>query len=163
MADGPARAGRRDSLSLALHASTAFRLVVPGTSGASAAVAVAPRVQVQPLGPRLLGGEVLPRPDAPVEVWRRERGRWRVVAHPILDAHGKFRTPLPLRPVDYRITVAADGRLAAAQTSLHVTRRLLSACTRDRTPPGARARGPLTAAVPVEDPRADVDRERDRR
>jgi hypothetical protein len=27
--------------------------------------------------------------------------------------------------VDYRITVAADGRLAAAQTRLHVTRRLL--------------------------------------
>jgi stage II sporulation protein D len=118
--------GGGTSLSLALHASTAFRLVVPGTSGASAAVAVAPRVHVQPLGPRLLGGEILPRPDAAVEVWRRERGQWRVVAHPILDAHGKFRTPLPLRPVDYRITVAADRRLAAAQTWLHVTRRLLS-------------------------------------
>ena len=52
------------------------------------------------------------------------RGRWRVVAHPILDSSGKFRTPLPLKPVDYRVTVAA-GKLAAAQTSLHVTRRLL--------------------------------------
>jgi hypothetical protein len=117
---------RPAQLSLEPHANTAFRLSLPGTSGTSVAVAVAPRVQVQALGPRLLGGGVLPRPDAPVEVWRRERGQWRVVAHPILDAHGKFRTPLPLRPVDYKITVAADGRLAAAQTWLHVTRRLLS-------------------------------------
>jgi len=52
------------------------------------------------------------------------RGRWRVVAHPILDSAGSFRTPLPLRPVDYRITVAA-GKLAATQRSLHLTRRLL--------------------------------------
>ncbi len=107
------------------HASTAFRLTVPGTSGTSVAVAVVPRVAVQALGPRLLGGKVLPMPAGPVEVWRRKRGEWRVVARPILDAHGKFRTPLPLRPVDYRITVAAGGRLAAAQTRLHVTRRLL--------------------------------------
>jgi stage II sporulation protein D len=107
------------------HANTAFRLTVPGTAGTSLAVAVAPRVQVEPLAPRLLGGEVLPRPDGAVEVWRRERGQWRVVARPILDAHGKFRTPLPLRPVDYKITVAADGRLAGTQTRLHVTRRLL--------------------------------------
>jgi len=75
-------------------------------------------------GPRLLVGDVSPRPDAAVAVWRVIHGRWRVVAHPILDAAGSFRTPLPLRPVDYRITVAA-GRLAAAQTSLHLTRRLL--------------------------------------
>jgi stage II sporulation protein D len=113
-------------LRLEPHANTAFRLALPGTAGTSVSVAVAPRVQVQALGPRLLGGKVLPRPDAPVEVWRRERGRWRVVAHPILDEHGAFRTPLPLHPVDYRITVAADGRLAAAQTWLHVTRRMLA-------------------------------------
>ena len=98
--------------------------MLPGTSGTSVSVDVVPRVQVQPLGPRLLGGEVLPRPGGAVEVWRRERGRWRVVAHPILDATGRFRTPLQLRPVDYRITVAA-GKLAATSTSLHVTRRLL--------------------------------------
>ncbi|MFL5960948.1 MAG: SpoIID/LytB domain-containing protein [Gaiellaceae bacterium] len=105
---------------------TAFRLLSPGTAGTSLSVAVAPRVQVAPLGPRLLGGKVLPRPDTPVQVWRLERGEWRVVARPILDAHGAFRTPLALRPVDYRITVAADDRLAGAQTRLHVTRRLLS-------------------------------------
>ena len=106
------------------RASTAFRLLAPGTSGTSVSVAVAPRLQVQALGPRLLGGEVSPRPGAPVAVWRLVRGRWRIVAHPILDSEGKFRTQLLLRPVDYRITVAA-GRLASAQKSLHVTRRML--------------------------------------
>ena len=83
-------------------------------------------MQVRALSPRLLGGEVVPRPDAPVNVWRLERGQWRVVAHPVLDAHGAFRTPLPLRPVDYKVTIAGDGRLAAAERWLHVTRRLLA-------------------------------------
>jgi stage II sporulation protein D len=121
---------RPAELHLLPRANTSFRLSIPGTSGTSVAVDVAPRLQVQALGPRLLAGEVLPRPTAPVAVWRRERGRWRVVAHPILDSHGKFRTPLQLRPVDYRITVAADGSLAAAQTRLHVTRRMLSGPSR---------------------------------
>jgi stage II sporulation protein D len=115
---------RPAQLRLQPRASTAFRLLAPGTNGTSVSVAVAPRLRVQALSPRLLGGEVSPRPDASVQVWRLDRGRWRVVAHPILDSQGRFRTPLPLRPVDYRITVAA-GRLAATQTSLHVTRRLL--------------------------------------
>ncbi|HEY2310082.1 MAG TPA: SpoIID/LytB domain-containing protein [Gaiellaceae bacterium] len=106
------------------HASTAFRLVAPGTNGASASVAVAPRVQVQALSPRVIAGEISPSPDAAVTVSRLVGGQWRVVAHPILDSSGKFRTPLPLRPVDYRVSVAA-GKLAGAQTSLHVTRRLL--------------------------------------
>jgi len=117
-------------LRLQPRASTAFRLVAPGTNGTSVSVAVAPRVQVRAESPRLLTGEVSPRPDAAVAVWRVVRGRWRVVAHPILDATGKFRTPLQLRPVDYRITVAA-GKLAATSTSLHVTRRLLQSL---RTP-----------------------------
>jgi stage II sporulation protein D len=111
-------------LHLEPRTSTAFRLVAPGTNGTAVSVAVAPRVQVHAESPSLLTGEVSPRPDASVAVWRLVQGRWRVVAHPILDTTGRFRTPLPLRPVDYRITVAA-GRLAAAQTSLHVTRRLL--------------------------------------
>ncbi len=111
-------------LRLQPRASTAFRLVAPGTNGTLVSVAVAPRVQVRAESPRLLTGKVSPRPDAAVAVWRVVRGRWRVVAHPILDATGRFRTPLQLRPVDYRITVAA-GKLAATSTSLHVTRRLL--------------------------------------
>ena len=113
-----------EQVSIRPHVSTAFRLVVPGTRGTSLSVSVAPRLQVQALSPRLIGGVVSPRPDASVAISRLVRGHWRVVAHPILDSSGKFRTPLPLRPVDYRVTVAA-GRLAAAQTSLHVTRALL--------------------------------------
>jgi hypothetical protein len=116
--EGPER------VSVQPRASTAFRLVVPGTRGTSLSVSVAPRLQVQALSPRLIGGEVSPSPDAKVAVSRLVRGHWRVVAHPILDPSGKFRTPLPLKPVNYRITVA-PGRLAAAQTSLHVTRQLL--------------------------------------
>jgi hypothetical protein len=104
--------------------STAFRLVAPGTNGTTASVAVAPRLQVQALSPRVIAGEISPSPDAAVTVSRLVRGEWRVVAHPILDSTGKFKTPLPLRPVEYRVTVAA-GKLAGTQTSLHVTRRLL--------------------------------------
>jgi SpoIID/LytB domain protein len=120
---------RPAQLSVQPQASTAFRLLAPGTSGTSVSVAVAPRLHVQALGPRLLAGAVSPRRGASVAVWRRVRGRWRVVAHPILDSHGEFRTPLPLRPVNYRITVAA-GRLAAARASLRVTRRLLQSLRR---------------------------------
>ena len=116
-------------LHLQPRVSTAFRLLAPGTHGTSVSVAVAPRLRVQALGPRLLGGEVSPRPDGSVAVWRVVRGRWRVVAHPILDSEGRFRTPLLLRPVRYRVTVAA-GRLAAARTSLHVTRRMLQGLDR---------------------------------
>jgi stage II sporulation protein D len=125
---GAWRAVRRVSGSTRLtfqpRASTAYRLVGPGTNGISVPVAVTPRVQVHAQSPRLLVGEVSPRPDGAVAVWRLVRGQWRVVAHPILDSAGSFRTPLPLRPVDYRITVAA-GKLAATQRSLHLTRRLL--------------------------------------
>jgi stage II sporulation protein D len=121
---------RPSQLRVEPHANVAYRLVLPGTSGTSVSVAVAPRLRVEALGPRLLAGQVLPRPDASVEVWRRERGEWRVVAHPILDSRGKFRTPLPLRPVDYRITVAAGATLAGVQTRLHVTRRMLAGLSR---------------------------------
>jgi stage II sporulation protein D len=116
--------GRVTRLTFQPRASTAYRLVAPGTNGPSVPVSVAPRVQVHAQSPRLLVGDISPRPDGSVAVWRLVRGRWRVVAHPLLDASGSFRTPLTLRPVDYRITVAA-GRLAATQTSLHLTRRML--------------------------------------
>jgi stage II sporulation protein D len=126
---GPWRAVRHTGYPIRLrfqpHANTAFRLAAPGARGTRVSVAVAPRVKAAPLSARLLGGKVSPRPHARVEIWRRERGRWRVVAHPILDSHGVFKTPLRLRPVAYRITVAADGRLAGTQTWLRVTRRQL--------------------------------------
>jgi stage II sporulation protein D len=118
------RLGEPAQLTLQPHASTTFRLVVPGTKGASVSVDVAPRVQVHALSPRVIAGAISPSPDAAVTVSRLVRGQWRVVAHPILDSSGEFRTPLPLRPVEYRVSVAA-GKLAAAQTSIHVTRRLL--------------------------------------
>jgi SpoIID/LytB domain protein len=111
-------------LSFQPRASTAYRIVAPGTDATSVSVAVAPRVQVHAESARVLVGEVSPLPGAPVTVWRVEGGRWRAVAHPVLDAAGSFRTSLRLRPVDYRITVAA-GRLAAARTFLHLTRRML--------------------------------------
>jgi hypothetical protein len=114
----------QSQLSIQPRASTAYRLVAPGTNGTSVSVAVAPRLQVHAQSPRVLVGEVSPRPDAAVAVWRVVHGRWRIVAHPILNAGGSFRTELPLRPVDYRITVAA-GRMAAVQKSLHLTRRML--------------------------------------
>jgi stage II sporulation protein D len=118
------RVEHRTELGVQPRASIKFRLVVPGAGQTSVSVAVAPRVKVQALSPRVIAGEVSPTPNAAVAVWRLVRGSWRVVAHPILDSNGKFKTPLPLRPVDYRITVAA-GKLAATQTSLRVTRRLL--------------------------------------
>ena len=111
-------------LSFQPRASTAYRLVAPGTNGTAVPVAVAPRVHVRAEGRRLLVGDVSPAPDAAVAVWRLVGGRWRIVAHPVLDEAGNFRTPLRLRPVDYRITVAA-GKLAAVRTSLHLTRRML--------------------------------------
>ncbi len=116
----------RTELSLVPHASTAFRLLVPGTSGTSVDVAVAPRLRVQALGTHLLGGEVLPHTAGPVEVWRLERGAWTVVSRPHVLPSGDFRTPLRLRPTVYRITAGGDGVLASTRTRLVVTRSLLA-------------------------------------
>jgi stage II sporulation protein D len=118
------------TLRLEARRSTAFRLALPGTRGTSVDVAVAPRLSVRPLGPRLLAGSVAPRPDAPVLVWRSERGEWKLVSRPRLDAHGGFRTPLRLHPGAYRVTVSGDGRLTSTQKRLRVTRRLLESLRR---------------------------------
>jgi len=59
-------------------------------------------------------------------VWRRSARGWCVVAHPRVDPTGRFSTQLRLRPGAYRITVAGDGRYAAATASVHVTARLLA-------------------------------------
>ncbi|MBV8563383.1 MAG: SpoIID/LytB domain-containing protein [Actinobacteria bacterium] len=105
---------------------TQYRLSVPGVAGPELAVAVAPAVTVKPLGPSLLGGRILPRPTAPVTVLRYEPGGWRVVAHPLVGPDGAFRTPVRLRAGGYRVVVGGDSRLAAAQASLTVTKRLLA-------------------------------------
>jgi SpoIID/LytB domain protein len=118
--------GGAATLRLSAWRSTAFRLALPGTRGTSIDIGVAPRVSVQPLGPRLLAGHVSPRPDAPVLVWRLVRGSWKLVSRPRLDARGVFRTPLRLHPGGYRITVAGDGRLTSTEKRLRVTRRLLA-------------------------------------
>jgi stage II sporulation protein D len=112
-------------LSLEPRASAAFRLRIPGASGASVGVAVRPRLQVKPLGPRLLGGEVLPRIAGPVKVWRLERGAWHVVSRPRILSSGKFQTRLRLRPTVYRIT-AGDGAFAPVLRRLVVTRSMLA-------------------------------------
>jgi len=108
------------------RATTQYRLSVAGVSGPELAVAVAPRLRVRPLGAALLGGTILPRPSGAVTVWRFEPGGWRLVARPRLDASGAFRTPLRLRPGGYRVVVAGDGRLAAAEARVRVTKRLLA-------------------------------------
>ena len=121
---------RPTELSVVGRASTAFRLRVPGTTGTSVEVSVAPRVHVQALGPRLLAGTVAPRTAGPVEVWRLERGIWRVVSRPHLVGNGTFRTPLRLRPTVYRITAGGDGVFAPSLTRLVITARELSALRR---------------------------------
>ncbi len=107
-------------------ATTEYRLTAPGVGGPTAIVAVAPQVTVTPLAATLLGGTVSPRPDGPVTVWRYEPTGWRVVARPVLDAKGSFRTRLRLRAGGYRVVVAGDTRLAEAQAPLRVTKRLLA-------------------------------------
>jgi stage II sporulation protein D len=101
-----------------------------GRATTGVTVAVVPRLLVRPAGPKLLRGTLRPRPDSPVRVWRWMRGGWRVVARPRVARNGSFATQLRLRPGGYRITVAADGSLAATQRRLHVTRRMLASLRR---------------------------------
>jgi SpoIID/LytB domain protein len=115
----------RSRLTLEPRASTAFRLRLPGVSGSGVDVAVVPQLRVQPLGPKLLAGELLPRVAGPVRVWRLERGTWRIVARPRILSDGHFRTPLRLRATTYRIT-AGDGAFAPVLRRLVVTHRMLS-------------------------------------
>lgn len=119
----------RSVLSFEPRVSAAFRLHIRGASGAAVNVRVVPQLRVEALGPHLLGGEVLPRTAGPVEVWRLERGVWRVVSRPRILADGSFRTPLRLRATVYRIT-AGDGAFAPALRRLVVTREMLSAMSR---------------------------------
>ncbi|MGH3008168.1 MAG: SpoIID/LytB domain-containing protein [Gaiellaceae bacterium] len=124
------RVRRPTDLSVVPRTSTAFRLRVPGTTGTSVEVSVAPRLRVRALGPRLLAGQLLPRTAGPVQVWRLERGVWRVVSRPHLLPDGEFRTPLRLRPTIYRITAGGDGAFAPGLTRLVVTRHLLETLRR---------------------------------
>jgi stage II sporulation protein D len=108
------------------RARTLYRLSAGDARGAVVGVAVAPRVDVEPAGSRLLSGSVTPRSRGAVAVWHRTGSRWTLVARPRLDPRGKFRTELRLRPGDYRLTVDGDERYAAATATMDVTPRLLA-------------------------------------
>ena len=114
------------TLSVTPRRNAEYRLLF-GKAAASVAVAVAPRVAVDAAGVALLRGSIRPRPTAPVRVWRWEQGGWQVVARPVVGPRGTFATRLRLKPGAYKLTVDADAMLAAAQSRLHVTKRLLAA------------------------------------
>jgi stage II sporulation protein D len=105
---------------------TLYRLSADGVTGPVVGVAVAPRLHVTPAGTQLLTGDVAPLSRGVATVWRQGASGWKVVAHPQIDRTGKFSTQLRLHPGAYRITVAGDGRYAAATASVRVTVRLLA-------------------------------------
>lgn len=117
---------RSSRVAVAPRAYTIYRLTAGRIRGPEVAVAVAPRVRAHPESMTLLAGQIQPRPNGEVTVWRFEAGGWRLVARPYLNALGMFRAPLRIRPGGYRIEVAGDGRLAPATRNLRVTSRLLA-------------------------------------
>jgi stage II sporulation protein D len=118
----------RTVFSVTPRASTAFRLRVAGASGAAVAVAVRPRLHVAPLAPNVLEGDVFPSTAGHVEVWRRERGVWHLVARPHVLTSGRFVSRLRLHAAVYRVT-AGDSEFAPALQRLIITRGLLSSLT----------------------------------
>jgi hypothetical protein len=108
------------------RARTLYRLSVGAVRGPVVTVRVAPRLRVVPATTTLLSGTIAPRSNGPIVVWRHVAAGWRIVARPQLDAHGVFRAPVLLHPGGYRVTVAGDGRFAAATASVRVTHRLLA-------------------------------------
>jgi SpoIID/LytB domain protein len=105
---------------------TLYRLSAGNVKGPVVSVGVAPQLRVTPAATTLLSGSVAPRSSGAIVVWRRVAGDWHVVARPRLDSTGVFRAPVRLHPGGYRITVAADGRFAAATANVQVTHRLLA-------------------------------------
>jgi stage II sporulation protein D len=101
---------------------TLYRLSADGVTGPVVAVAVAPKLHVRPTGPNVLSGTVSPVSRGVVTVWRGGR----VVAHPQIDARGRFTTPVRLRTGFYRVEVGETARFAPATASLAVTPRLLA-------------------------------------
>jgi stage II sporulation protein D len=105
---------------------TLYRLRAGEVVGPVVSVAVAPRLRVVPAGAEDLTGRVQPIVRSAVTVSKRVGDGWKVVAHPQVDARGRFSAPLRLRPGAYRVTLAGDSRYAAATTGLKVTARLLA-------------------------------------
>jgi SpoIID/LytB domain protein len=109
---------------------TLYRLSTDGVTGPVVAVGVSPVVRVEATGMEQLSGEVRPIVRSQVTVLRRVGPAWKVVAHPQVDARGRFSAPLRLRPGAYRVTVAGDGRFTDASTNLKVTTRLLASLSK---------------------------------
>ncbi|MCW2978181.1 MAG: SpoIID/LytB protein [Actinomycetia bacterium] len=108
------------------QAHTLYRLSAAGVTGPVVGVTVAPQLRATPVAAQVLSGTVRPLSHGTITVARRVASGWRVVAHPKLDAHGVFHAPLLLRPGAYRVSVAGDGRFAAATAEVQVTTRLLA-------------------------------------
>jgi stage II sporulation protein D len=108
------------------RAQTLYRLSAGLVQGPVVGIAVAPLLDLTPAGRDLLTGSVAPRTRGAITVWRRVAGGWKLVARPRLDPRGEFHTQLRLRSGGYRVSVAADGRFAAATASMQVTPRLLA-------------------------------------
>ncbi|HEY2354733.1 MAG TPA: SpoIID/LytB domain-containing protein [Gaiellaceae bacterium] len=104
------------------HVSTTYRVRITGASGAGVTVGVRPQLSLEALGPRSLGGEVVPRIAGPVALWRRVDGHWRVISRPHVLRSGKFRSSVHLRPAVYRVTTG-EGAFAPAVRRLVVTRK----------------------------------------
>jgi stage II sporulation protein D len=96
--------------------STRYRIASRGIAVAPVAVAVAPRLHVELASAGRLDGLVSPRTSAALAVARRTARGWRVVAHPRLDARGRFSLPLRARGGELRVTVAGNRALASATT-----------------------------------------------
>jgi stage II sporulation protein D len=109
---------------------TQYRLTADGVSGPAVGVAVAPLLHASPVAATVLSGTVQPLSRGAITVERLVGSGWRVVAHPQLDPHGVFHAPLRLKPGAYRVSVASDGRYAAAAMQVHVTTRLLASLHR---------------------------------
>jgi stage II sporulation protein D len=113
--------GRRD-VTVEPLGQTQYRLSADGVDGPVVAVAVAPKLHVEPTGRNVLSGTVSPVSRGVVTVWRGGK----VVAHPRLDGRGRFSTPMRLRTGFYRVEVGETARFAPATASLAVTPRLLA-------------------------------------
>jgi stage II sporulation protein D len=120
--------GRRQ-VSVEPQGLTLYRLSAGSVMGPVVAVAVTPLLRIEPTGTDQLSGDVRPVVRTEVTVERRVGPNWQVVAHPQVDAQGRFNAPLRLRAGSYRVTVAGDGRFADTSTGLNVTPRLLASLT----------------------------------
>ena len=104
---------------------TIYRLTALGVRGPEVAVGVVPRLRVL-ASAGAVRGSVSPRPGGAVTVLRLVRGTWQTVAHPRIDARGRFLAAVRMRPGAYRVTVGGDRRFDATAAPLQVTRRLLA-------------------------------------